>query len=168
MQKASAAVSLGAMSILGLAGCGGADDKAAPEATPAPPAASPTPPMAGTNEYCELALFYRQELEKLRSRFDETHPDVIWSRELAELAEAKCAGSVVTGDSKSGKWVQKDGILTCDGFMTRRADQDYCSAEVPGDWVPFEFDGQVYFLQPLQGSVERQLRSIPQAPSGEK
>jgi hypothetical protein len=121
--------------------------------------------MAGTNEYCELALFYRQEFEKLRSRFAETHPDVIWSRELAELAEAKCSGSVVTGDSKSGEWVQKDGILTCDGFMTRRADLDYCSAEVPGDWVPFEYDGQVYFLQPLRVDAEPEPRPAPQPPS---
>lgn len=104
----------------------------------------------------------------MRSRFSETHPYVVWSRELAELAEAKRSGSAATENPKSGEWLQKDGILMCKGYMNRRADLDYCSSGVPGDWVPFEFDGQTYFLQPLEGGAEPEPHAIPQPPSARK
>ena len=48
-----------------------------------------------------------------------------------------------------GEWLEQDGVRTCVGFLTRNADQDYCAAEIPADWVPFEFNGQTYSVQPL-------------------
>ena len=54
-------------------------------------------------------------------------------------------------DLPSGKWIDKDGAKICDGYLTRRADQDFCAAEIPADWVPFEFDGTTYYIQPLAG-----------------
>ena len=119
---------------------------------PNPPADSPAPPVIGNNEYCELALFYRQELEKLRTLYAETHPDVVRARELAETAEAHCSDSVAQG-TPSGQWVERDGQIVCDGYLTRVDDQDYCAAEVPDDWRPFTFDGELYYVQPL-GNVE--------------
>lgn len=153
------------------AGCGTSDDDttpAPPVNSPTPPAAamdppadSPAPPAAGINEYCKLALFYNQELEKLRSRYGEAHPEVVMARELAETAEARCAGSVVE-NSPSGQWVERDGQIVCDGYLTRFDNQDYCAAEVPADWRPFTFDGELYYIQPL-GSVEQGIspRSTP-------
>ncbi len=49
----------------------------------------------------------------------------------------------------SGEWREENGARVCDGYLTRFADQDFCAAEVPEDWVPFEFDGQQFYLQPL-------------------
>lgn len=49
----------------------------------------------------------------------------------------------------AGEWRNESGMLICDGYMTRFADQDYCAAEVPEDWTEFEFDGRKYYVQPL-------------------
>lgn len=49
----------------------------------------------------------------------------------------------------SGEWIERDGVRTCDGFLTRIENEDFCSAEVPTDWRPFEFDGRTYYVQPL-------------------
>ena len=54
-------------------------------------------------------------------------------------------------DLPSGNWVDKNGSRICDGFLTRRADHDFCAAEIPSDWLPFEFDGKTYYMQPLSG-----------------
>jgi hypothetical protein len=51
----------------------------------------------------------------------------------------------------SGEWIERDGSRFCDGYLTRRADQDFCVAKVPDDWVPFEFGGKTYYMQPLTG-----------------
>jgi len=48
-----------------------------------------------------------------------------------------------------GEWVEKDGSRYCNGYMTRVESEDFCVSKVPSDWVPFEFDGQTYFVQPL-------------------
>ena len=50
---------------------------------------------------------------------------------------------------RSGKWIERNGSRICDGYLTRRKDQDFCAAEVPEDWVPFEFAGKTYYVQPL-------------------
>ena len=51
-----------------------------------------------------------------------------------------------------GKWREDDGMLVCEGYLTRYESQDYCASEIPPDWEPFEYDGQVYYIQPLGGS----------------
>ena len=48
-----------------------------------------------------------------------------------------------------GNWVEKDGVLVCEGFLTSFENDDYCSSGVPEDWVPFEYQGQEYYVQPL-------------------
>ena len=48
-----------------------------------------------------------------------------------------------------GEWVEKDGSRYCNGYLTRVESEDFCVSDVPSDWVPFEFDGQTYFVQPL-------------------
>ncbi len=34
-------------------------------------------------------------------------------------------------------------------YLTRIEKEDYCAAEVPSDWRPFEFNGRNYYVQPL-------------------
>jgi hypothetical protein len=55
----------------------------------------------------------------------------------------------------SGHWAMRDGVRICDGYLTRRRDQDFCEAEVPNDWVAFEFGGQTYYAAPLSGKLDR-------------
>jgi hypothetical protein len=57
-------------------------------------------------------------------------------------------------DLPSGNWLNENGARVCDGYMTRFADQEYCAAEIPEDWVPFTFDGQEYYIQPLADSED--------------
>ncbi len=54
----------------------------------------------------------------------------------------------------SGEWIEEDGERYCDGYLTRNADEQYCSAEVPEDWRPFEFNGETYFVAPLRNDPE--------------
>ena len=58
------------------------------------------------------------------------------------------------GPFPPGEWLEQDGARMCVGFLTRDADQDYCAAEIPADWVPFEFNGQTYYVQPLSETSE--------------
>ncbi|MCZ6561276.1 MAG: TonB family protein [Gammaproteobacteria bacterium] len=54
--------------------------------------------------------------------------------------------------SFSGEWQILDGFRkVCDGYLTRPQEEDFCAAEVPGDWVPFQFEGKTYYMQPLSG-----------------
>ena len=48
-----------------------------------------------------------------------------------------------------GNWIEKDGVLMCEEFLTKFENDDYCSSVVPEDWVPFEYQGQEYYVQPL-------------------
>lgn len=54
----------------------------------------------------------------------------------------------------SGEWIERDGTLVCDGYLTRRVDEDYCEAQVPADWRSFEFEGQTWYVQPLAQEPE--------------
>ena len=54
----------------------------------------------------------------------------------------------------SGEWIEEDGERYCDGYLTRNAYEQYCSAEVPQDWRPFEFNGETYFVAPLRNDSE--------------
>lgn len=49
----------------------------------------------------------------------------------------------------SGKWQSERGALVCDGYVTRNSREDYCESQVPEDWQRFEFDGEIYYTQPL-------------------
>jgi hypothetical protein len=88
---------------------------------------------------------------RLRQTYSEDHPDVVRMRVWAEAAKADCLAAADHGPRR-GKWVEKDGVFECDGYMTRRADEDYCSAEIPEDWRPFTYDGKECFMQPLTDS----------------
>jgi len=57
--------------------------------------------------------------------------------------------SLMAPELPPGTWREEHGARFCEGYLTRREDLDYCAAEVPGDWEPFEFDGQTYYVQPL-------------------
>ncbi len=50
---------------------------------------------------------------------------------------------------EDGNWVEIDGVRKCKGYLTKFEDNDFCLSEVPGDWEPFEYDGQIYYVQPL-------------------
>ena len=91
---------------------------------------------------CYVAGALRKRLEIARRKYSEQHPDIARMRDDAESARLACVAHL---DS----WPKKGAILACDGYMTRYADQDYCSDEIPADWVPFTFDGQQYYFQPL-------------------
>ena len=54
----------------------------------------------------------------------------------------------------SGEWIEEDGVRYCDGYLTRNADEEYCSTEIPDDWQPFEFDGETYYVAPLSNDQE--------------
>ena len=54
----------------------------------------------------------------------------------------------------TGEWVEKDGSRFCNGYMTRAEGEAFCVSEIPEDWVPFEFEGQTYFVQPLADGTE--------------
>jgi hypothetical protein len=86
------------------------------------------------------------QLQDLLQKFTEQHPDVIALQEQIQACTAQ-------PQLRSGKWVEQDGALVCDGYLTRSADQDYCSALPPEDWVPFTFEGQTYYVQPLGSSA---------------
>lgn len=47
-----------------------------------------------------------------------------------------------------GKWKDVDGARICEGYLTRIADDEFCSAEIPSDWKRFEFDGKSYYVAP--------------------
>jgi len=53
-----------------------------------------------------------------------------------------------------GKWVEKNGSQICDGYLTRYEESDYCIAELPDGWLPFEFDGKTYYVVPLDDKDE--------------
>lgn len=125
------------------------------------PGAAPGSPNTGTNKRipdpCVAAEKAARELELLKLRYTDNHPEVIHQKKFFEAAEAQCSGPTVN-ESLSGNWIVEDGVRVCDGYLVRNADQDYCAAEVPDDWVPREFDGQKYYVQPLKG-IEQESES---------
>ncbi len=54
-------------------------------------------------------------------------------------------------DLPEERWEYEDGAKICSGYLTRIDSQDFCAAEVPSDWVPFTYEGQTYYVQPLSG-----------------
>ncbi len=51
----------------------------------------------------------------------------------------------------SGQWIERGGVKECDGYLTSMEDEAFCSSEIPRDWVPFEFEGRTYYVEPLSG-----------------
>jgi hypothetical protein len=66
---------------------------------------------------------------------------------------AKCRRSIET--PLAGEWVEKNGSRFCNGYMTRVESEEFCVPEIPQGWVPFTFEGQTYFVQPLARASER-------------
>ena len=66
---------------------------------------------------------------------------------------AQCRGSVKT--PLAGEWVERDGSRFCNGYMTRVESEEFCVSENPEGWVPFTFEGQTYFVQPLESASKR-------------
>ena len=85
----------------------------------------------------------------------ETEREAQIAMELAELDfEIIQEGSIRPGQLSEGTWYDQNGSRICKGFLTRNINEDFCAAEVPIDWVPFEFNGQTYYMQPLSATVE--------------
>ena len=75
--------------------------------------------------------------------------------EMAELELGwALEGTIRPRQLPEGTWHHQDGSRICTGFLTRNIDVDFCAAEVPSHWVPFEFNGQTYYMQPLSVSNE--------------
>ena len=54
-----------------------------------------------------------------------------------------------TATELPGKWREEDGVLFCDGYMTRTESELFCESSVPEGWQAFEFRGDTYYAQPL-------------------
>ncbi len=55
-------------------------------------------------------------------------------------------------EENQSNWVERDGALVCEGYMTRYEDEEFCASEVPDGWRAFEFNGQTFYMQPLAES----------------
>ena len=53
-------------------------------------------------------------------------------------------------------WVERGTSRICAGYLTRFDNEDYCASKVPDDWVPFEYNGETYYVQPLSRNSEKQ------------
>ncbi len=69
--------------------------------------------------------------------------------EPLRLVEDQPAAAFTYLEQPEDNWVERDGTLVCEGYMTRYADERFCASEVPHDWRAFEFNGQTYYVQPL-------------------
>ena len=49
----------------------------------------------------------------------------------------------------SGEWTKRDGAWECDGYLTRLENEVHCAPSVPDDWIPFEFEGETFYVAPL-------------------
>lgn len=43
----------------------------------------------------------------------------------------------------------RQGYWQCDGYLTDVERENFCSSETPNAWVPFDFQGETYYIQPL-------------------
>jgi hypothetical protein len=79
-----------------------------------------------------------------------SEPRILLAGDATNYAKKDAADGAYSGD-----WITRDGMRVCDGYLTRRQDQDFCDADVPNDWVPFEFAGRTYYAAPLSGEFDR-------------
>lgn len=61
-------------------------------------------------------------------------------------------GTVMRGKMPETPLFEQGEFRACNGFLTRNIDEDFCSSQAPSDRVPFEFDGQTFYLQPLSAN----------------
>ena len=76
-------------------------------------------------------------------------------RELEEQRRAFARPPTLRGPEEdrpnySGEWIEENGSRFCDGYLTRNASEEYCSKEIPDDWRSFEFDGETYYVAPIE------------------
>ena len=48
-----------------------------------------------------------------------------------------------------GRWLEENGSLVCDGYLTRRSSEDFCEEQIPAEWQAYEFNGKTYYVQQL-------------------
>ena len=72
--------------------------------------------------------------------------------ERRQLQDSEREAILAYLERNQSNWVERDGALVCEGYMTRYENEEFCSSEVPDDWRPFEFDGQTFYMQPLADS----------------
>ncbi len=51
--------------------------------------------------------------------------------------------------AREGQWKRWGKVYQCDGYLSRDQGKDFCEEEVPSDWIPFEYEGQTYYIAPL-------------------
>ncbi len=89
-----------------------------------------------------------EEIEALRREMEAQFPKLL-GREQGFVVVPP--GTVLDENPPKlpGKWKEVDGARICDGYLTRIAGDEYCSAEIPSDWGHFEFDGRKYYFAPI-------------------
>jgi hypothetical protein len=93
------------------------------------------------------------KLANLQYQLRAAESDCVASIKNVASFEANPPTGRVSKKKRSGDWHLQDGELVCDGYLARSADEDFCADEVPEDWVPRKFNGQVYYVQPM-GNTE--------------
>jgi hypothetical protein len=46
-------------------------------------------------------------------------------------------------------------VFSCDGYLTNNPAENFCSKTVPADWTSHEFNGEVFYLVPLNHTSSR-------------
>ena len=77
------------------------------------------------------------------------------AREYAVVEQLIQAREHPSDNNFSGKWIEGDGARICDGYLTRWSNEEFCAADIPDDWTPFEFNGQTYYRQLLAEDKEQ-------------
>ena len=97
------------------------------------------------------------EEDRLPDNVQELSPEVVerWFRELEEQRRSFARPPLHGGPEQnkreySGEWIEEDGSRYCDGYLTRNVNEEYCSKEIPDDWRSFEFNGETYFVAPIE------------------
>ena len=123
-----------------------------PPPTPPGPAWEPPKPWAKRNipDPCTAMEKAKGERDDLLLKYNDNHPAVVRLTRFIEAAQAQCSGAM-GNNQPSGNWHIQNGIRVCDGYIVRNANEEYCASEIPEDWVPYSFDGQEYYVQPLMG-----------------
>ena len=59
---------------------------------------------------------------------------------------------------RPGEWVREGGEMRCDGYLSPIEDDQYCSETPYQAANPYEFEGEVYFVQKLSMETEAEPR----------
>ena len=89
------------------------------------------------------------KLANLQYRLRAAESECVTSIQNVASFETSPLARGVSNKKGSGEWHLQDGELVCDGFLARSTDGDFCADEVPEDWAPRKFNGQVYYVQPM-------------------